>query len=456
MEDNECTKPALGTEALRSRGPRFSGFVSGAALITAAFFLGGSLRAGAAQDEIEELPAEEATTEDVAATEEVVTVEEEVPVVDDPPVVEEADEVDEVEETEETEGESTFYNELLVVVGAKGEDEYGQIFAKNQALWQAAADRGQVRFHVIGAEEENALDAVETYLAESSKDLATPLWILFIGHGTFDRREAYFNLAGPDLSAKELGEWLEPFTRPVIILNTASSSGAFLRVLSKPGRIVVTATKSGNEVNFASFGSYFAKALLEPEADFNNDGENSVFELYQYAARQTADFYEQEGRIQTETPLIDDNGDGRGTSLEALAALREGGSSSREPDGSFAKRWALVLSPMEQAIPAEMRQKRNVLESQIEGLRRRRSDLDEDVYYERLEALAVQIANLYAELEGEEVDDEVKLELEEKVEAEVDVEIEIDPEEGEGAEVEVVEDPFGDGAAGQPQEQPRP
>ncbi len=293
-------------------------------------------------------------------------------------------------------------NELLIVVGAEGEEDYGQAFMENLAQWKLAAAKGKAKAAVIDAHDENALASIETYFKESPKDQATPLWVILIGHGTYNRRQAYFNLAGPDLAADDLQKWLAPFKCPIIVVNTASASGAFLPVLSEKNRITVTATKSGSEVNFASFGNYLAEALLNPEADFNNDGENSVFEVFQYAARQTAEYYEQEGRIQTETPLLDDNGDGRGTSLKDYDAIRDGGTSKREPDGSFAKRWALVLSPEEQAIPPEVRQKRNVLEAQVDELRNRRSDLEEDDYYAELEGLALQIADLYSALEPEE------------------------------------------------------
>ncbi len=293
-------------------------------------------------------------------------------------------------------------NELLVVVGAEGEAEYGQVFLDTLTLWHAAAIKAQAKLTVVDAAESNALERVETFFKETPKKAAIPLWIVLIGHGTYDRREAFFNLAGPDLPAKQLQEWIEPIKRPLIIMNTASCSGAFLPILSAPNRIIVTATKSGNEVNYASFGTYLANALLEPEADLNNDGENSVYECYYYAAQQTADFYEQEGRIATETPLLDDNGDGRGTSLENFEALRDGGTSKREPDGAFAKRWALILSPAEQAIPPEIRQKRNVLESQIDLLRRERDTLGDEAYYNELEKLALQIAELYESMEEEE------------------------------------------------------
>ena len=46
-----------------------------------------------------------------------------------------------------------------------------------------------------------------------------------------------------------------------------------------------------------------------------------------------------------------------------------------------------------------MRQKRNVLEAQIDALKSRRSEIGEEVYYRELENLAVQIADLYKALE---------------------------------------------------------
>jgi len=336
------------------------------------------------------------------------------------------------------EDSSASVNEVLIVVGAEGQEEYGQAFMENLAQWKVAAAKGKANATFIDEHDENALASIENYFEESPKDLAVPLWVILIGHGTYNRRQAYFNLAGPDLSAEDLKKCLEPFKRPLIVINTASSSGAFLPVLSEKNRITVTATKSGTEVNYASFGNYLAESLLNPEADFNNDGENSVFEIFQYAARQTAEYYEQEGRIQTETPLIDDNGDGRGTSLKDFDAIREGGTSKREPDGSFAKRWALVLSPEEQAIPPEVRQQRNVLEAQIDELRNRRNDLDKEGYYAELEGLALKIADLYAALEPEE--EEPVSESEEKtVPDETEVETPAESAPAEDAEEEKVD-----------------
>ena len=44
------------------------------------------------------------------------------------------------------------------------------------------------------------LNALTNEMAQSAEEL----WIVFIGHGTFDGRSAKFNLRGPDISADEL------------------------------------------------------------------------------------------------------------------------------------------------------------------------------------------------------------------------------------------------------------
>ena len=56
---------------------------------------------------------------------------------------------------------------------------------------------------------------------------------------------------------------------------------------------------------------------------------------------------------------------------------------------------ALVLSPAEQALSADLRAKRDQLELEVESLRGKKSSLPEDQYYARLEPLLVQLARLY-------------------------------------------------------------
>jgi len=84
---------------------------------------------------------------------------------------------------------------------------------------------------------------------------------VLIGHGTFDGRSARFNLRGNDISAEELKKWLEPIDCPIAIANCSSASGPFLKALAGQNRVVMTATKTGAEINFARFGEFLSEAV---------------------------------------------------------------------------------------------------------------------------------------------------------------------------------------------------
>ena len=50
--------------------------------------------------------------------------------------------------------------------------------------------------------------------------------VILIGHGSFDGRQAAFNLPGPDLTADDYKTLLAKFpTQKIVFVNTASSSG---------------------------------------------------------------------------------------------------------------------------------------------------------------------------------------------------------------------------------------
>ena len=158
---------------------------------------------------------------------------------------------------------------------------------------------------------------------------------MVIGHGTFDGKEAKFNLRGPDLSAADLAEWLKPFRRPVAVINCASASSPFINKLSATNRVIIAATRSGYEQNYARFGEYISSAVADPQADLDKDGQTSLLEAFLMASRRVAEFYNTEGRLATEHALLDDNGDGLGTptrctsvSLGRRAAATESASSA--------------------------------------------------------------------------------------------------------------------------------
>jgi hypothetical protein len=223
--------------------------------------------------------------------------------------------------------------------------------------------------------------------------------VVLIGHGTFDGRDARFNLRGPDITPAELGTSLSPVKRPLVLIDCASASGPFLPALSGPNRIVITAARSGNELNYARFGEYLAGAIADPTADLDKDGQVSLLEAYLVAGSRVAAFYKDANRLATEHPLLDDNGDKLGTPPDRFRALRstEKVKAGAVPDGIRAHQISLVPSGGERALPAAVRQKRDELERSLEALRGRKAQLAEDDYYAEVEKIMVELARLYVE-----------------------------------------------------------
>ncbi len=275
--------------------------------------------------------------------------------------------------------------EVLIVRGADGEEVYGKKFDAQVKAWQEACSKGQVKAAVI-----TRLDDLKSRVAS----VKSSLWIVMIGHGTFDGREAKFNLSGPDLSVAQLAEWLKPLPQEVVVVNTASASGAWVKPLSGSKRVIVSATKSADEVFYTRFSEFMAKAIVGlPEADADQDRQVSLVEAFLYAAKQAAQFYETEERIATEHAIIEDNGDGVGTRSEVFEGVRP-----KDPkfDGARSLQLALVLNEDEMKLSDEVRTKRDALEAKVRELVAQKSSIKEDEYYRELEKLFREIAALGA------------------------------------------------------------
>ena len=158
---------------------------------------------------------------------------------------------------------------MITVLGAPGEEDYSARFLSQLDRWKAVATESQARFVAMGADptpKTNDLTSLGEVLKSEPRDGTGPLWLILIGHGTFDGHEARFNLRGPDLSASQLAAWLQPFRRTVIVIDTTAGSAPFITALSATNRVVISATRSGNELNFARFGQYLTESLSNPTA----------------------------------------------------------------------------------------------------------------------------------------------------------------------------------------------
>lgn len=298
--------------------------------------------------------------------------------------------------------------DLIVVVGAAGEESYEPVFREWSDTWTQLGKTAKLNTIRIGEassnNEQSDLQLLEQALQDLETDSPRPLWISLIGHGTFARNVAKFNLRGPDVSAGQMKNWLAGFKRPVVVVNNASSSGPFINALSGPNRIIVTATKSGNEQNFARFGQYFAAALAAIDSDLDHDDAVSIREAFVRASKDVELFYETEDRIATEHALMDDNGDGLGTKADDLRRKVLTPEQLAKLDGKQASR--MTIAPVANSLnwTDDQLQRRDELEDQLDALRMQRlSDpaaFPDNQWADHLEKILVPLAELYHEVES--------------------------------------------------------
>jgi hypothetical protein len=286
----------------------------------------------------------------------------------------------------------------IIISGVSGEEEYAKQFSKwTRDLYTALTERLSFdEKHVQLLTEKPGEGAARSTAEEVRKAFATVkaaakpdhfVCIFFIGHGTFSGKEAKFNLVGPDLSADEYADLINKlFARHVAVINMSSASGEFIKPLSGPGHIVITATRSGQEQNATHFAEYFIAALDNPAADADKNGRVSVLEAFNYATKLTAEWYQQQGRLATEHALLDDNADGVGHPKDELG------------DGALAKTTYFDSLPQVQAggdaALAKLLAERGRLEGEVEQLKTRKDKMKEEEYEAALEKLLVDLAEV--------------------------------------------------------------
>lgn len=296
---------------------------------------------------------------------------------------------------------------VIVVVGEPGEQKYEELFVEWASRWRKAAEKGNSRFIGIGPPESKSSeredrDILRETLAAFEIDPPETLWIVFIGHGTFDGKKAKFNLRGTDITATDLAEQLTPLSCRTAIVNCASASAPFVNRLSGSNRVVVSATQSGYEYNFARFGGYLSIAIGEASADLDKDGQTSLLEAWLAAAKQTQESYDSESQLATEHALLDDNGDGKGTPADFFRGIHLVKSSKDDAlsDGTLANQFVLVPGEDSLVLSDELRRQRDELELQLAELRQQKGQLAEPEYLSRLEKLLVPLAKIYREAES--------------------------------------------------------
>jgi hypothetical protein len=279
----------------------------------------------------------------------------------------------------------------VTVAGLGGEPDYEQRFtaaAKDlDKVFKAAGNTAHV-FTLTGAQA-TASQLKDTLITVAREAKAEDDFVLIlIGHGSFDGVEYKFNLVGPDLNAGEIAAMCDRIlARRQLVVDTTSASGGAISALERPGRAVITATKSGTEKNATVFARYWVEALQDPAADTDKSDSISAMEAFTYATKKTASFYDSQKRLATEHAVFDDAGrgepvreagNGQGTLLSSFTLLRLGASQMAAND------------PAKQALLAQKEE----LEQKIDTLKYQKAAMDPADYKKQLTAALLELAKV--------------------------------------------------------------
>lgn len=286
----------------------------------------------------------------------------------------------------------------LIVSGASGGDEYAASYDEwRSTIVLALRDRHgfpERQIHVLAerpgantatASRENVrrvFGSLRAAMADGDR-----LLVVLIGHGTFDGVDAKFNLVGPDLEAREWATLLGAIPGRIMLFNTTSASFPFLQRVSRRGRVVISATNSSAQRYETIFPEALAEAIGSPSSDLDKNGRLSVWEAFNFASGRVREWYEQRGRLSTERPVLDDNGDG---------IAKEAGEPG--PDGALARQLFFDrrddLSDSDDPELVELGRRRAALEDEIESLKVEKDALGPEAYEETLARLLIELARV--------------------------------------------------------------
>ena len=286
---------------------------------------------------------------------------------------------------------------LLIVVGLAGNPEHGELFHKwGGALAEASAKVGVTAERLVylvdqkgegdklatgRSTREEIQKAFDGFAKAASPDDA--VYVVLIGHGSFDGQSARFNLPGPDMTAADFNALVKRLpARQLVFVNTSSSSGPFVEALSAPGRTIITATRSGAEQFATLFGGYFVDAFTSADADQDKNQRVTMLEAFRFAKAGVTRAYEQEGLLATEHAMLDDNGDREGSQDPSPTGA----------DGKLAASLSLGSVADAAPLPDDPKLRALMLERRIEALKLLKGSMPADRYSGELEKLATDLA----------------------------------------------------------------
>lgn len=266
---------------------------------------------------------------------------------------------------------------VTIIQGLGGNEDYARQFDEQTNITAAAAARiaGKDQVTVLSGKQATRKNILTHFRKQQQSVTAGDRSVLFLfGHGSFDGQQYKFNIPGPDLTGIDLGEVLNASRAKLqLLVDTSSSSGAILKDLKSDTRIIITATRNGNERNAPHFGNYFVAALSDHSADTDKNDSISAEEAFTYAERLTQDYYKKEGHLATEHPQLE----GKLAGQFNIARLVSEQENSSNP------------------AAAELIRQRQEIDRKIDDLKSRKDEFsNSDDYYNQLQDLLLQLSRL--------------------------------------------------------------
>jgi hypothetical protein len=186
---------------------------------------------------------------------------------------------------------------------------------KTYLLGKAGVERDRLRLLTASGDNPSTALGVAQALGELATQIGPHDRFVFwyTGQANAVGGKLRLNLPGPDVTHEELASKLRQIkaATSLVVLDCPNAALA-VKTLSGPGRVILCASAQDEPLG-TQFSKHFVAALAAEQSDTDKDGKVSVLEAFTVAARQIEQWYNNRQILPTETPCLDDNGDGLGT-----------------------------------------------------------------------------------------------------------------------------------------------